>query len=227
MKGPGKEPDAQLARMIDHTALKPETSLDEIRALCDEALRFSFAAACVNPCYVPFVADRLRGSQVEVCAVVGFPFGGSRPEVKAREAELAISDGATEIDMVMNVGMLLSERYEFVESDMRAVVTAARKGLRTSVIKVILETALLSDQQKVTACRLAKNAGADFVKTSTGFSKGGATASDIALMRRTVGEEMGVKASGGIRSAKDARMMIAHGATRIGASASVQIVTGG
>ncbi len=221
-----KGPDSQLARLIDHTALKPETSLEEIRALCAEALEFTFAAACVNPCFVPFVAERLAGSEVEVCTVVGFPFGANHTEIKAREAERAIADGATEIDMVMNVGMLVSGRNDFVEADMRAVVSAVRQARKGTIVKVILETALLSDEQKTTACKLAQNAGADFVKTSTGFSKGGATASDIALMRRTVGEEMGVKASGGIRSAEDARLMIAHGATRIGASASVRIVTG-
>lgn len=221
-----KGPDSQLARLIDHTALKPETSLEEIRALCAEALEFTFAAACVNPCFVPFVAERLAGSEVEVCTVVGFPFGANHTEIKAREAERAIADGATEIDMVMSVGMLVSGRNDFVEADMRAVVSAVRQARKGTIVKVILETALLSDEQKTTACKLAQNAGADFVKTSTGFSKGGATASDIALMRRTVGEEMGVKASGGIRSAEDARLMIAHGATRIGASASVRIVTG-
>lgn len=215
-----------LARMIDHTALKPETSLDEIRTLCEEARQFCFASVCVNPCYVPFVAKWLRSSQVEVCTVVGFPLGANRSEVKAREAEMAVSDGATEIDMVLNVGMLKSEQYDYVESDIRTVVSALAGRRRRAITKVILETALLTDEQKVIACVLAQNAGADFVKTSTGFSKGGATASDIALMRRAVGKEMGVKASGGIRSTEDAEIMIAHGATRIGASASVAIVKG-
>ena len=215
-----------LARMIDHTALKPETTIEEIRTLCDEARRYCFASVCVNPCYVPFVAEWLEGSQVEVCTVIGFPLGATRSEVKAREVELAVADGATEVDMVLNIGMLKSGQFDFVESDVAAVVRAARKGRRKAVVKVILETALLTDEEKVIACVLAQNAGADFVKTSTGFSKGGATASDIALMRRAVGKDMGVKASGGIRSVEDAQTMIAHGATRIGASASVAIVKG-
>ena len=215
-----------LARMIDHTALKPETTIDEIRTLCDEARQYCFASVCVNPCYVPFVAEWLGGSQVEVCTVIGFPLGATRSEVKAREVELSTVDGATEVDMVLNVGMLKSRQFDFVESDIAAVVHAARKGRRKAIVKVILETALLTDEEKVIACVLAQNAGADFVKTSTGFSTGGATASDIALMRRAVGNEMGVKASGGIRSVEDAETMIAHGATRIGASASVAIVKG-
>lgn len=215
-----------LARMIDHTALKPDTTLDEINTLCEEARRYCFASVCVNPCYVPFVAQWLSGSQVEVCTVIGFPLGATRSEVKAREAELAIGDGATEVDMVLNVGMLKSGQFDFVESDIRAVVRASSKGRRKAITKVILETALLTDEEKVIACVLAQNVGADFVKTSTGFSKGGATASDIALMRRAVGKGMGVKASGGIRSKEDAETMIAHGATRIGASASVAIVKG-
>ncbi len=215
-----------LARMIDHTALKPDTTIDEIHTLCEEARRYCFASVCINPCYVPFVAEWLTGSQVKVCTVIGFPLGATRSEVKSREAELATGDGATEVDMVLNVGMLKSEQFDFVESDIRAVVQAARKGRRKAIVKVILETALLTDEEKVIACVLAQNAGADFVKTSTGFSKGGATASDIALMRRAVGKDMGVKASGGIRSKEDAETMIAHGATRIGASASVAIVKG-
>lgn len=215
-----------LARMIDHTALKPETTLEEIRTLCEEARRYCFASVCVNACYVPFAAEWLAGSEVAVCTVIGFPLGATRSEVKAREVELALADGATEVDMVLNVGMLKSKEYDFVESDVKAVVRAARRNRRRSVVKVILETALLTDEEKVIACVLAQNAGADFVKTSTGFSKGGATAADIALMRRAVGQEMGVKASGGIRSAEDAETMIAHGATRIGASASVAIVKG-
>lgn len=220
------EPAHPLARMIDHTALKPETSLDDVWKLCDEARRFRFASVCVNPCYVPFAAGWLHDSEVKVCTVIGFPLGGSRSEVKAREAEWAISDGATEIDMVLNVGMMKSEQYDFVESDIRAAVSTLRRARKEGIIKVILETAFLTDEQKVIACILARNAGADFVKTSTGFSKGGATASDVALMRRTVGKKMGVKASGGIRTREDAETMIAHGATRIGASASVAIIQG-
>lgn len=220
------EPVHPLARMIDHTALKPETSLDDVWKLCDEARRFCFASVCVNPSYVPFAARWLHDSEVKVCTVIGFPLGANRSEVKAREAEWAISDGATEIDMVLNVGMMKSEQYDYVEYDIRAVVSALRRTRKEGMIKVILETALLTDEHKVIACVLAQNAGADFVKTSTGFLKGGATASDVALMRRAVGEKMGVKASGGIRTREDAETMIAHGATRIGASASVAIIQG-
>ena len=215
-----------LAKMIDHTALKAETHPDDIHALCDEALQFGFASVCVNPCYVPDVAERLDGSGVVVCTVIGFPLGANRSSIKAREAELAVADGASEVDMVLNVGMLKSAQYEFVESDIRAVVSASISGRRTAITKVILETALLTDEEKVIACALARRAGANFVKTSTGFSRSGATASDVALMRRAVGSTMGVKASGGIRSTEDAMTMIAHGADRIGASASVSIVKG-
>ena len=214
-----------LARMIDHTALKPETSLDDVKTLCDEARKYCFASVCVNPCYVSACAEWLAKTPVVVCTVIGFPLGANRSETKARETELAIRDGATEVDMVLNIGMLKSARYDYVEADIRAVVEAARSRKR-AVTKVILETALLTDEEKVIACVLAQNAGADFVKTSTGFSTGGATAADIALMRRAVGKEMGVKASGGIRSTEDAETMIAHGATRIGASASVAILKG-
>ncbi|MEX0746786.1 MAG: deoxyribose-phosphate aldolase [Rhodothermales bacterium] len=214
-----------LARMIDHTALKPETSVSDIRVLCDEARQYCFASVCINPSYVRLCAELLSGTPVAVCTVIGFPLGANRSETKARETELSIRDGATEVDMVLNVGMLKSADYAYVEADIKAVVDAARKRPRI-VTKVILETALLTDEEKVIACVLAQNAGADFVKTSTGFSKGGATAADIALMRRAVGKDMGVKASGGIRSTEDAETMIAHGATRIGASASVAILKG-
>lgn len=222
---------APLARMIDHTALKPETTEDQIRRLCDEARRYCFASVCVNPCHVPLVSEQLRGSAVEVCTVVGFPFGANRTATKRLEAGLAIEDGATEIDMVLNVGFLKSGRYDDVEADICGVVEEARQRVRTStsrnaVVKVILETALLTDEEKVIACVLAQNAHADFVKTSTGFASGGATARDVALMRRVVGQSMGVKASGGVRSKEDAESMIAHGASRIGASASVEIVKG-
>jgi len=217
-----------LARMIDHTALKPETTEAQIRALCQEALRYCFASVCVNPCFVPLAAELLGGSRVAVCTVVGFPLGAAATVVKAREAEVAIGDGATEIDMVMNVGMLKSGRYDYVESDIRAVVDvchrSSRKAGRGAISKVILETALLTDEEKVIASVLALNAGADYVKTSTGFSSGGATAADVALMRRVVGPGMGVKASGGVRTKEDAEAMIAHGATRLGASASVAIM---
>ncbi len=218
-----------LARLIDHTALKPETTEAQVRKLCAEARRYCFASVCVNPCYVPLAASELRGSPVAVCTVVGFPLGASQTATKVFEAELAIREGATELDMVLNVGKLKSGAFEYAEHDIRAVVEAAHRqseGGGRIIVKVILETALLTDEEKVIACVLAQNAGADFVKTSTGFSKGGATAADVALMRRVVGDGMGVKASGGVRSWKDAEEMIAHGATRIGASASVEIMKG-
>ncbi|MDX1739834.1 MAG: deoxyribose-phosphate aldolase, partial [Rhodothermales bacterium] len=216
-----------LAQMIDHTALKPETTEDQIRALCTEARKYCFASVCVNPCHVRLVATELSGSSVAVCTVIGFPFGANRTATKRTEARLAIEDGATELDMVLNVGYLKSGRYDDVEDDIRGVVEETRAHSRGRlVVKVILETALLTDEEKVVACVLAQNAKADFVKTSTGFSKGGATTPDVALMRRVVGRSMGVKASGGVRSKEDAESMIAHGASRIGASASVEIVKG-
>lgn len=220
-----------LARVIDHTALKPETTEDAIKQLCEDAQRYCFASVCVNPCYVPLASELLAGSPVEVCTVIGFPLGATQTAVKAAEAELAVRDGATEVDMVLNIGKLKSACYNCVEKDIRAVVEAARSTRRggkakRALVKVILETALLTDEEKVIACVLAQNAGADFVKTSTGFSKGGATATDVALMRRVVGNRMGVKASGGVRTAEDVEVMMAHGATRIGASASVAIVKG-
>ena len=213
----------RMASMIDHTALKPATSREEIEKLCEEARRFRFASVCVNPCYVPLCAQMLRMTNVKVCTVVGFPLGANRSEVKAFETERAISDGAQEVDMVINVGALKSKDHELVERDIRAVVEKCRSIV---VSKVIIEAALLTDEEKITACSLAKVAGADFVKTSTGFGPGGATAHDVALMRGVVGEEMGVKAAGGIRDVKTAEEMIAAGASRIGASASVKIVGG-
>jgi deoxyribose-phosphate aldolase len=218
----GVEPD--LARMIDHTLLKPEATPAEVEKLCVEARKYSFASVCINPSFVPLCARLLRGSPVKVCTVIGFPLGAMSTSVKAHETEQAIRDGATEVDMVINVGMLKAGEYKYVESDIFAVTSIARRHRALS--KVIIETALLSDEEKVKACVLAKRAGADFVKTSTGFSKGGATAGDIALMRRVVGSAMGVKASGGVRSREDALTMVASGADRIGASASVKIVGG-
>jgi deoxyribose-phosphate aldolase len=213
----------RMASMIDHTVLKPATSREDIEKLCEEARRFRFASVCVNPCYVPLCAQMLRMTSVKVCTVVGFPLGANRSEVKAFETERAISDGAQEVDMVINVGALKSKDHELVESDIRAVVDKCRSIV---VSKVIIEAALLTDEEKVTACTLAKAAGADFVKTSTGFGPGGATAHDVALMRGVVGEDMGVKAAGGIRDVETAEEMIAAGASRIGASASVKIVGG-
>ena len=232
--GAGAEPsDAcalapPIARLIDHTVLKPDTTADAIRALCQEARAHCFASVCVNPCYVPLAAEALRGAVPAVCTVLGFPFGASRSPVKAFEAQQAVRDGATELDMVLNIGFLKSGMFAEVEEDIRAVVDATRQASAGSaLVKVILETALLTDEEKVIACVLAQNAGADFVKTSTGFASGGASPQDVALMRRVVGEGMGVKASGGVRSYEDAMQMVAHGASRIGASASVAIVQGG
>jgi deoxyribose-phosphate aldolase len=215
---------ADLARMIDHTMLKPEATPAEIQKLCAEAKTFSFASVCINPGYVPLCARLLRGTPVRVCTVIGFPLGATSTASKAFETEQAIRDGATEVDMVINVGMLKSGDMQYVERDIAAVVQAARR--QRVLTKVIIETALLTDEEKVRACLLAKKVGADFVKTSTGFAKGGATAGDIALMRRVVGSAMGVKASGGVRSREDALAMVASGADRIGASASVRIVGG-
>lgn len=215
--------DDAITHLIDHTLLKPEATEQQVRRLCDEALEYGFASVCVNPYYVPLVADTLRGSPVRACTVVGFPLGANMPETKAAEARLAVQQGATEIDMVLNVGALKSGRDDWVSWDIEQVVEAGRT---TALVKVILETALLDDEEIVRACRLAREAGAEFVKTSTGFGPGGATTDDVALMRRTVGREMGVKASGGIGSRREAAEMIAAGATRIGASAGVRIARG-
>jgi deoxyribose-phosphate aldolase len=217
--------DQNIARMIDHTLLKPDATPDEIRDLCKEARTYNFASVCVNPCYVKMCRDLLRGSSVKVCTVIGFPLGSTTTEVKRAEAEQAIQNGAEEVDMVINVGMLKHGQYDYVFNDINQVVLAAKRS--RVLTKVIIETALLTDEEKIKACVLSKKAKADFVKTSTGFSKGGATAGDIALMRLVVGSDMGVKASGGVRTAEDAKAMIASGADRIGASASVKIVSGG
>lgn len=213
-----------LAAYIDHTALKPETSRDDIVRLCEEAKRYRFATVCVNPYWVSSAASLLAGSGVGITTVIGFPLGATSTFAKAAEARDAIAAGATEIDMVLNVGALKSGLYEDVERDIARVAEAC---VGKAVLKVILETGLLTSEEKVKACELCVSAGADFVKTSTGFGPGGAAADDIALMRRTVGPEIGVKASGGVRDAETARAMIAAGATRIGASASVAIVSGG
>ena len=214
--------NANLAAMIDHTLLKPEATPDQIAQLCYEARKHGFAAVCVNPTHVQLAAQLLRGSSVAVCTVVGFPLGATPPEVKAYEAQVALDQGATEIDMVINLGALKSRDYEMVARDIRAVVRVCRaKG---ALVKVILEAALLTDEEKIAACLLAKESGADFVKTSTGFASGGATAADVALMRRVVGPKMGVKAAGGVRTRADAQALVAAGATRIGASAGVKII---
>lgn len=214
---------AELAKMIDHTLLKPDATEDDISRLCQEAIEYGFVSVCVNPVWVPFAAELLAGTGVKVCTVVGFPLGANLKDTKAFEARAAVEDGATEVDMVINVGALKSGDHDAVFEDIQSVVEAVGSEV---VVKVILETALLTDEEKVTACRLAKDAGAHFVKTSTGFGPGGATEDDVALMRRTVGDEMGVKASGGIRDAETAMRMIAAGASRLGCSASVAIIRG-
>lgn len=213
---------ADMAAMIDHTLLKPDGTEEQVRQLCAEARQFNFASVCVNPTWVPLCADLLRGATPVVCTVVGFPLGATLPEVKAYETERSVAEGACEIDMVINIGALKSRRHTFVLRDITGVVRAAHAG--GALVKVIIETALLTDEEKVEACALSQAAGADYVKTSTGFAGGGATVADISLMRRVVSPEMGVKASGGIRSADDATAMIMAGATRIGASAGVKII---
>jgi len=213
---------ADIAGLIDHTLLKPEASRADIRKLCYEAVRFSFASVCINPWYVPLAAELVRGSAVKVCTVAGFPLGATLPQVKIYEAEEAIKLGAQEIDMVINIGALKSGQDDVVELDIRGVVEASHRG--GAITKVILETALLTLEEKVRACVASKNAGADFVKTSTGFGPAGATAEDVALMRAVVGKDVGVKAAGGIRSLEDLKNMVSAGATRIGASASVRIL---
>ncbi len=212
----------EIARLIDHTLLKPEATRGDVTKLCEEARRFCFASVCINPWNVALAAELLRGSNVKVCTVVGFPLGATLPAVKVREAEEVIKLGAQEVDMVINVGALKSHQDELVETDVRGVVDACHRG--GAICKVILETALLSADEKVRGSLICKNAGADFVKTSTGFSSGGATAEDVALMRAAVGRDLGVKAAGGVRTLDDLKKMVQAGATRIGASASVRIM---
>jgi len=214
--------DSSIAALIDHTLLKPEATAEDIRKVCAEARDYHFASVCVNPYWVRLVAEELTGSTVKVCSVAGFPLGASATQIKVAETAAAIRDGAQEIDMVLNIGALRGGDLDAVRSDIRAVVEIAHAC--GAIVKVILETALLNDEQKVAASLLAKEAGADFVKTSTGFGPGGATAADVALMRRTVGPKMGVKASGGVRTLEDLKTMAAAGANRVGASASVKIV---
>jgi deoxyribose-phosphate aldolase len=214
--------EADIARLIDHTLLKPDATREEIRKICLEALKFGFASVCVNPWNVSQAAELLRGSEVRVCTVVGFPLGATLPQVKQFEAEEAIKLGAQEIDMVINIGALKSGLTDAVEADIRGVAAASHRG--GAICKVILETSLLTTEEKVRGSVAAKNACADFVKTSTGFSTGGATAEDVRLMRAVVGDGLGVKASGGVRSLEDVKKMVEAGATRIGASASVKIL---
>lgn len=212
----------KLNKYIDHTLLKADASQEQIETLIEEAKKYDFASVCVNPTWVNFAAQALKATDVKVCTVIGFPLGANTPELKAFETSDAIQNGANEIDMVINIGALKSRNFDLVESDIRAVVEAA-KGI---LVKVIIETCLLTDDEKVKVCQIAQKAGADFVKTSTGFSTGGATVADVALMRKTVGPDMGVKASGGARSYEDALAFIKAGATRIGASSGVAIMEG-
>ncbi|MCX6348390.1 MAG: deoxyribose-phosphate aldolase [Candidatus Aureabacteria bacterium] len=207
--------------MIDHTLLKPNATRGEVEQLCAEAAAYRFASVCINPTWVELCAKLLRRSGVKVCTVIGFPLGATTTDTKAYETRNTIGQGATEVDMVINIGALKSKDYDRVKKDIAAVVRASGPQI---LVKVILETCLLSDEEKVQACELSKEAGADFVKTSTGFSTGGATAGDIALMRKTVGAEMGVKASGGVKSFEIAQEMVKAGATRLGASASLKII---
>lgn len=216
--------DMNLAKYIDHTLLKPDATQQEIAQLCFEARKYGFASVCVNPTWVSLCAELLKGSSVKVCTVIGFPLGATSSESKAFETETAIRQGATEIDMVINIGALKARDLETVARDIRGVVNVAHgHGI---LVKVIIETALLTDEEKTIASLIAKEAGADYVKTSTGFAGGGATVHDIELMRKTVGPQMGVKASGGVRTFEDAASMIKAGATRIGASAGVKIIQG-
>lgn len=212
----------KIAGVIDHTILKPEATSAQIRQLCEEALHFGFASACMNPFYVPLAAELMRGSAVKVCTVAGFPLGATTTDAKVFEAQEAIQHGAQEIDMVMNVGALKSGDDEAVEEDIRRVTDACHRG--KAICKVILENCLLTREEKIRACQIAMRAGADYVKTSTGFNSGGATVEDVELMRTTVGPKMGVKASGGIRTYEDVLKMVAAGATRIGTSSGVKIV---
>jgi deoxyribose-phosphate aldolase len=212
----------EIAKTIDHTLLRPDAAAGDIAVLCDEAVQYGFAAVCVNSCHVAAAAARLEGTGVAVCSVIGFPLGAMLSAAKAFEAEQAVAEGAVELDMVINVGALKSGNAETVGSDITAVRKAAGAGI---LLKVIIETCLLTEDEKIRACEIAKRAGADFVKTSTGFSTGGATTTDVALMRKTVGSETGVKASGGIKDRASAEAMIQAGASRIGTSSGVIIVT--
>lgn len=212
-----------IAKIIDHTILKPEASVEAVEKICKEALEHKFASVCINPCHVALCSKLLKDSSVKVCTVIGFPLGATTKEVKVFETKNAIDNGAEEIDMVINIGALKDKNYDYVKEDIKAVVEAARGK---ALSKVIIETCLLTDDEKIIACKLSKEAGADFVKTSTGFSTGGATKDDVKLMRDTVGLDMGVKASGGVRSTEDALNVIEAGASRIGASASISICEG-
>jgi deoxyribose-phosphate aldolase len=213
----------EIAGLIDHTLLKADATKEQIKGLCEEAKKYQFASVCVNPTWVKYASELLQGSDVKVCTVIGFPLGANTSEVKAFETTNAIENGAQEVDMVINIGALKDKDDQLVESDIRAVIDAVAGKALT---KVIIETSLLTEEEKIRACELSVKAGTDFVKTSTGFSTGGATVEDVALMRKTVGPDIGVKASGGVRNTADAEAIIRAGATRIGASAGVAIVNG-
>lgn len=208
-------------KSIDHTALKPNTNKESILKLIAEAKTYDFASVCVNPCWVELAHQELKNTDVKVCTVIGFPLGANTTEVKVFETKDAIEKGAQEIDMVINIAMLKDKEYDYVENEIHQIVEAAKDK---AIVKVIIETCLLTDEEKIKACELSQKAGADFVKTSTGFSTGGATVHDIALMRKTVGAEMGVKASGGVHTHEEALAMVEAGATRIGASAGVKLL---
>jgi deoxyribose-phosphate aldolase len=208
-------------KLIDHTALKPNTNKESILKLIAEAKTYDFASVCVNPCWVALAHQELKNTDIKVCTVIGFPLGANTTEVKVFETKDAIEKGAQEIDMVINIAMLKDKEYDYVENEIHQIVEAAKDK---AIVKVIIETCLLTDEEKIKACELSQKAGADFVKTSTGFSTGGATIHDIALMRKTVGAEMGVKASGGVHTHEEALAMVEAGATRIGASAGVKLL---
>ncbi|SHG92280.1 deoxyribose-phosphate aldolase [Tepidibacter thalassicus] len=212
-----------LAKYIDHTVLKAQTTEADVKRVCKEAKEYGFFSVCINPAYIELAKEELKDSDVKVCTVIGFPLGANTSEVKAFETKDAIQKGADEVDMVINIGALKDKKYDYVEKDIKAVVDAADKK---ALVKVIIETCYLTDEEKKIACELSKKAGADYVKTSTGFGTGGATPEDIKLMREIVGQDMGVKASGGVRSKEDAEAVIKNGASRIGASSSVAIVKG-
>lgn len=215
----------KITGMIDHTILKANATEEEVKVLCEEAINYQFATVCINPCYIPQAVHLLQGTEVGITTVIGFPLGNMTFMAKAYEAKEAVELGATEVDMVINIGAMKDEKYQYILHEIEGVVQAAKEVSEETVVKVILETCLLTKDEIVKACELAVQAGADFVKTSTGFSTGGATIEDVALMRQTVGPDIGVKASGGIRNYQDAKAMVDAGATRIGASASVAITT--
>ena len=218
---PSADESTRIAQMIDHTLLKPNAKREDVKKVCDEAIKYGFASVCVNPSYIGFVADQLKGSKVAPCCVIGFPLGATMPEVKAFETETAITNGAKEVDMVINVGAVKSGEWDLVKKDIERVVWASRGR---ALVKVILETCLLTKEEIAQACLVSKQAGVDFVKTSTGFSTGGALVEDVKLMRDTVGPNIGVKASGGVRDYKSAQAMIQAGANRLGTSAGVDIM---